>query len=32
MDAFRACLGMKTRNFTVEEVIRWLRLVSKATA
>lgn len=27
MDAMRLCLGMKPRNFTVDEVIRWLRLV-----
>lgn len=26
MDAFRLCLGMKTRNFTRAEVIRWIRL------
>lgn len=27
-DAFRLCLGINPRNFTVDDVIRWLRLMS----
>lgn len=27
-DAFRICIGMKPVNFSTEEVMRWLRLVT----
>jgi hypothetical protein len=30
MDAFRLCIGMKPRNHNVEDVIRWIRLMSAA--
>ena len=32
MDAMRLCLGISPRNFTRDEVIRWLRLMSKTAA
>jgi len=28
-DAFRLCIGMKPRNFTREEVIRWIKALSR---
>lgn len=31
-DAFRLCIGVKPRNFTAEEVIRWINLIAKAGA
>jgi hypothetical protein len=30
MDAMRLCLGGKPRNFTLNEVIRWMRVMSRA--
>jgi hypothetical protein len=32
MDAMRLCIGQKPRNFTVAQVIRWLRLSAKASS
>lgn len=32
MDAFRLCIGMKPRNFTREEVIRWISALSSEGA
>lgn len=32
MDAMRLCLGQKPRNFSVEEVIRWLGLMNASAA
>lgn len=30
MDAMRLCLGKPPRNFTADDVIRWLRLMAGA--
>lgn len=30
MDAMRLCLGIPPRNFATKDVIRWLRLMSRA--
>lgn len=30
MDAFRLCIGAKPRNHDIEDVIRWMRLISRA--
>lgn len=27
MDAFRICIGLKPRNHSLEEVIRWMRTI-----
>jgi hypothetical protein len=32
MDAMRACMGKPTRNFSVDEIVRWLRLLSQDPA
>lgn len=29
-DAFRLCIGMKPKNFTADEVVRWISLCAAA--
>jgi hypothetical protein len=30
MDAFRLCLGMRPRNFTKADIIKWLRAMPES--
>lgn len=29
-DAFRICLGQEPKNFTLEEIIRWMRTMRRS--